>query len=143
VGYGIADPDVIDLLLRVRIPFSISHVAIRAGLAAVNDPRIVEVRRRFISSERERLFAALVALPGVVPWPSETNFITIDVTATGRTSTEYVDDARAEGLLLRRMAAHRLEGQYVRVTIGTVAENDRFLDVFSRGVAASAPTKPA
>jgi histidinol-phosphate/aromatic aminotransferase/cobyric acid decarboxylase-like protein len=41
------------------------------------------------------------------------------------------------------MAAHRLEGQYVRVTIGTVAENDRFLDVFSRGVAASAPTKPA
>src|SRR4029079_12065341 len=143
VGYGIADPDVIDLLLRVRIPFSISHVAIRAGLAAVNDPRIVEVRRRFISSERERLFAALVALPGVVPWPSETNFITIDVTATGRTSTEYVDDARAEGLLLRRMAAHRLEGQYVRVTIGTVAENDRFFDVFSRGVAASAPTKPA
>jgi histidinol-phosphate aminotransferase len=143
VGYGIADPTVIDLLLRVRIPFSISLVAIRAGLAAVSDPRIVETRRRFISAERDRLFAALAALPGVVPWPSETNFITIDVTATGRTSTEYVDDARAVGLLLRRMAAHRLEGQYVRVTIGTEVENDRFLDVFSRGVAASTPTKPA
>ena len=47
---------------------------------------------------------------------------------------EYVDDARAEGILLRRMAAHRLEGQYVRVTIGTHEENDRFLDVFVRGV---------
>ena len=140
VGYGIADPTVIDLLLRVRIPFSISLVAIRAALAAVSDPRIVETRRRYISTERDRLFAALAELPGVVPWPSETNFITIDVTATGRTSTEYVDDARAEGLLLRRMAAHRLEGQYVRVTIGTTEDNDRFLDVFSRGVPAAGQT---
>jgi histidinol-phosphate aminotransferase len=142
VGYGIADPAVIDLLLRVRIPFSISLVAIRAALAAVSDPRIVETRRAFISSERDRLFAALEQLPGVVPWPSETNFITIDVTATGRTSTDYVDDARGEGLLLRRMTAHRLEGQYVRVTIGTRVENDRFLDVFSRGVRTAAPTQP-
>jgi histidinol-phosphate aminotransferase len=141
VGYGIADPAVIDLFLRVRIPFSISLVAIRAAQAAVRDPRIVESRREFISSERDRLFAALAALPGVSPWRSEANFITIDVTATGRTSTEYVDEARAEGLLLRRMAAHRLEGQYVRVTIGTVAENDRFLDVFSRGVAAAGQPK--
>jgi histidinol-phosphate aminotransferase len=137
VGYGIADPAMIDLLLRVRIPFSISLVAIRAALAAVTDPRVVEDRRRYISSERDRLFGALTALPGVEPWPSETNFITIDVTATGRTSTEYVEEARAEGLLLRRMAAHRLEGQYVRVTIGLQADNDRFLDVFSRGVAAA------
>ncbi|HEY8438253.1 MAG TPA: histidinol-phosphate transaminase [Candidatus Limnocylindrales bacterium] len=143
VGYGIADPTVVDLLLRVRIPFSISLVAIRAALAAVSDPRIVETRRRYISAERDRLFAALQALPGVVPWPSETNFITIDVTATGRTSTDYVDEARGEGLLLRRMAAHRLEGQYVRVTIGTAAENDRFLDVFSRGVGPATASRPA
>jgi histidinol-phosphate aminotransferase len=143
VGYGIADPTVVDLLLRVRIPFSISLVAIRAALAAVSDPRIVETRRRYISAERDRLFAALQALPGVVPWPSETNFITIDVTATGRTSTDYVDEARGEGLLLRRMAAHRLDGQYVRVTIGTAAENDRFLDVFSRGVGPATVSRPA
>jgi histidinol-phosphate aminotransferase len=137
VGYGIADPAMIDLLLRVRIPFSISLVAIRAALAAVTDPRVVDDRREYISAERNRLFAALSTLPGVSPWPSEANFITIDVTATGRTSTEYVEEARAEGLLLRRMAAHRLEGQYVRVTIGLRADNDRFLDVFSRGVAAA------
>lgn len=134
VGYAIADPAVIELLLRVRIPFSISLVAIRAGVTAVHDPAILERRRRFISDERDRLFAALAALPGVVPWPSEANFITIDVTATGRSSTDYVDDARAEGILLRRMVAHRLDGQYVRVTIGTRDENDRFLEVFTRGV---------
>jgi histidinol-phosphate aminotransferase len=142
VGYGLADPEVIKLLLRVRIPFSVSLLAIHAGLAAVRDPSILETRRRYISDERERLFAALLPLPGVVPWPSETNFITIDITGTGRSSTDFVDDARAEGLLLRRMAAHRLEGQYVRVTIGTHEENDRFLDAFVRGVP-GAPARTA
>ena len=139
LGYGIANPEVIDLLLRVRIPFSVNLIAIAAGLAAVRDPGILERRRRYISEERDRLFAALAVLPGVVPWPSEANFITIDVTATGRSSTEYVADARAADILLRRMAAHRLEGQYVRVTIGTRDQNDRFIDVFTRGVPGASP----
>lgn len=134
VGYGLADPAVIDLLLRVRIPFSVSLIGARACLAAVRDPGILETRRRYISEERDRLFAALSDLPGVVPWPSETNFITIDVTRTGRPSSDYVAEAKSEHLLLRRVAAHRLEGQYVRVTIGLHDENDRFLEVFTRSV---------
>lgn len=142
VGYGIADPGIVDLLLRVRIPFSINLVALRACLAAVREPSVLESRRRYISAERDRLFAALVALPGVVPWPSEANFITIDVTATGRPSSAYVEAARAENLLLRRVTAHRLTGQYVRITIGTREENDRFLDVFSRSVLGTASQRP-
>lgn len=138
VGYAVADPAVIDLLLRVRIPFSLSLVAIRAALAAVRDPAILEERRRYISDERDRLFAALRELPGVVPWPSDGNFITMDVTATGRTSADLVDEVRAEGMLLRRMTAHRLDGQYVRVTIGTIEQNDRFLDSFGRAVVRAA-----
>ena len=134
VGYGLADPAVVDLLLRVRIPFSVSLVGARACLAAVRDPDVLERRRRYIGEERDRLFGALSALPGVVPWASETNFITIDVTATGRPSFDYVAEAKAEHLLLRRVTAHRLDGQYVRVTIGTIEENDRFLEVFSRSV---------
>ena len=134
LGYGIADPEVTQLLHRVRIPFSISMIAYRAALAALRDPGYLETRRRYISDERDRLFEALGKLPGVVPWPSEANFITLDVTATGRSSADYVDEAKAEQLLLRRMTAHRLEGQYVRVTIGTREENSRFLEVFERGV---------
>lgn len=142
LGYGIADRAVIDLVARVRIPFSVSLIAIAAGLAAVGDPGILERRRRYISDERDRLFAALSRLPGVDPWPSEANFITIDVTATGRSSTDHVADARAADILLRRMSAHRLEGQYVRVTIGTREQNDRFLEVFTRGVAGAPPVRP-
>jgi histidinol-phosphate aminotransferase len=137
VGYGLADPAVVDLLLRVRIPFSVSLIGARASLAAVLDPKVLETRRRYISEERERLFTALSALPGVTPWPSDANFITIDVTSSGRLSSDYVAEAKGAQLLLRRVAAHRLDGEYVRVTIGTHDENDRFLEVFTRSVPGS------
>ena len=121
------------------IPFSVSLVGARACLAAVRTPGYLDTRRRYISDERDRLFGALSTLPGVKPWPSETNFITIDVTSTGRQSADYVAEAKAEHLLLRRVAAHRLECQYVRVTIGTIEENSRLLDVFTRSVPGVTP----
>ncbi|HEY3523844.1 MAG TPA: histidinol-phosphate transaminase [Candidatus Limnocylindrales bacterium] len=135
LGYGIAAPSIVDALLRLRIPFSLSLVALRAGLAAMEHPEELEERRTFISSERERVMDALLAMPGVRPFPSDGNFILIDVSGTGRTSNEIVDFARRENMLLRPMTAHRLRDAFVRVTIGTVEQNDRFIDVFTRAMA--------
>ena len=138
VGYLIADPALVDLLLRLRIPFSISLVAARACLAAVVDPAILEERRVYISTERDRVFAGLQRLPNVTPFPSEGNFILMDVSATGRTSTEITDFAKREGLLLlRAVTSHGLGSGHVRVTIGTREENDMFLE-FAMGWIAGA-----
>ncbi|HUQ77443.1 MAG TPA: histidinol-phosphate transaminase [Patescibacteria group bacterium] len=135
LGYGIASPVLVDALLRLRIPFSLSLIALRAGLAAMNHPEELEERRTFISTERERVMAALSALPGLRPFPSEGNFILIDVSRTGRTSGELVEFAKRENMLLRAMTAHRLKNAFVRVTIGMPDQNDRFIDVFTRAIA--------
>jgi len=135
LGYGIASPTLVDAFLRLRIPFSLSLVALRAGLAAMDHPEELEERRSFIAAERERVFAAVREMAGVVPFPSEGNFILIDVSGSGRTSGEIVEFARRENMLLRAMTAHRLKDAFVRVTIGTVEQNDRFLDVFARALA--------
>ncbi|MFL5680380.1 MAG: histidinol-phosphate transaminase [Chloroflexota bacterium] len=135
LGYGIATPALVDAFLRLRIPFSISLVALRAGLAALQHPDELAERHAFISGERQRVMAGLLKLPSIRPFPSEGNFILIDVSATGRTSGEIVEFARGENMLLRAMTAHRLRDNYVRVTIGSVAQNDRFLDIFARALA--------
>jgi histidinol-phosphate/aromatic aminotransferase/cobyric acid decarboxylase-like protein len=83
--------------------------------------------------------AALEAMPGIRPYPSEGNFILIDVSGTGRTSGEIVDYARHENMLLRAMTAHRLQDAFVRVTIGTIEQNDRFIDIFGRAISGAAP----
>jgi histidinol-phosphate aminotransferase len=134
VGYGIAHPALIDALLRVRIPFSLSLVALRAGLAAMANPAVLEERRRYISDERDRVFRALVSMPGVLPHPSDGNFILVDISGTGRTSTEIVEEAQREGVLLRAMSAHRLQGAFVRVTVGTTEQNLNFVQVFRRAI---------
>jgi histidinol-phosphate aminotransferase len=135
LGYGVAHPALIDTLLRVRIPFSLSLVALRAGAAAFAHPDELEERRRYISDERERVFKALLTLPGVKPHPSDGNFILVDITGTGLTAGQIVEAAKLEGVLLRAMTAHRLEGGFVRVTTGTVEQNDHFLDVFQNAIA--------
>jgi histidinol-phosphate aminotransferase len=134
LGYGIASPTLVDAFLRLRIPFSLSLVALRAGLAAMQHPEELEERRSFISSERERVMAALLRMEGIKPFPSEGNFILIDVSATGRTSGEIVEFAKGENMLLRAMTAHRLRDAFVRVTIGTIEQNDRFIDIFERAI---------
>ena len=68
------------------------------------------------------------------PFPSEGNFILMDISGTGRTSEQVVEATHAEGILIRAMKAHRLQGSHVRVTIGTREQNDRFLDVFGRAL---------
>ncbi len=138
LGYGIASPALVDAFLRLRIPFSISLVALRAGLAAMEHPEELEERRSLISSERERVMEALVGMEGIRPFPSEGNFILIDVSATGRTSGEIVEFAKRENMLLRAMTAHRLRDAFVRVTIGTVEQNTRFIDIFRRAIGADA-----
>ena len=140
VGYLITDPALVDLLLRLRIPFSISLVAARACLAAVIDPAILEERRVYISTERERVFAGLRRLPDVTPFPSEGNFILMDVSRTGRTSAQIAEFAKREGLLLlRAVTAHGLGSGHLRVTIGTHEENDMFLAILARAIGASEP----
>jgi histidinol-phosphate aminotransferase len=134
VGYGVAHPALIDTLLRVRIPFSLSLVALRAGLAAFANPAVLEERRRYISDEREAVFRGLSSMPSVTPYPSDGNFILVDISRTGQSAPQIVEEAKQEGVLLRAMTAHRLQGAFVRVTIGTTEQNRHFLRVFRHAI---------
>ena len=132
IGYGVMHPDLADAALRLRIPFSLTLPALWAVAAALAAPADIEARREFISSERERVFAALTRLEGVEPYPSEGNFILMSVAASRRTNDEIIRIAHSEKILLRAMGSHRLRGTHVRVTIGRAEQNDRFLDLFGR-----------
>lgn len=130
IGYAIADPWLVDVLLRVRIPFSLSLMAIWAGLVALGEPGELERRRRYISAERDRLYAELQLVPGVRVYPSDGNFLLIDISGTHRQSSDVVEQVRGAEILIRAMNAFRLKGSHVRVTLGTTEQNDRFLTVF-------------
>lgn len=143
VGYLIGDPDLIDLVTRVRIPFSLSLMSIWGCLAALESPEYLDKRRNFISAEVDRLQIAMDALPGITAFPSDGNFVLADISGTQVSPKLLVDKLIEEHIMIRAMTAHGLVGSHVRVTAGTVQQNDRFLELLeqltgSSGLRASA-----
>ncbi|MGA9597444.1 MAG: histidinol-phosphate transaminase [Acidimicrobiia bacterium] len=117
VGYAVGRPDTLNRLRRAQVPFSVSSVAQAAALAALSSRD--ELRRRVADNAmaREQLEKGL-ADRGLDYVPSQTNFVLL------RPAT----DAAAMGdALLRQGVIVRPMGQYLRVTVGTPSEIERFL----------------
>ncbi len=123
IGYGIAPAGVIEDLNRVRQPFNVNAAAQAAALAALGDEAHLRASRKLAEESRMQLAAGLAEL-GFRMVPSQTNFCFVDL----RTDSKQVFQA-----LLRRGVIVRTGDifgypTHIRVTFGTAAQNERFLE---------------
>lgn len=123
IGYGISTPEIIDLLNRVRPPFNANSLAQRAALAALGDDEHVAKSRVVNAAGMEQVGAGLQGL-GLIPIPSEANFIYFDCKRDGR---QVFDALLREGVIVRH-----LNGTMLRVTIGQPDENTVFLQALQK-----------
>ena len=121
IGYGIASPQLIACLNRVRLPFNTSSIAQVAALASLGEAKwVAEIRKinregkKFLYSEFEKM--------GVEYVPSEANFILVKV---GRDAPKVANKLLKKGIIVRAMTSFGLP-EYVRVTIGRPEENKKF-----------------
>jgi len=135
VGYGIMDTRVSQLLERVRQPFNVNLPAQEAALGALEDQAHLDQTLANNWEEMERLASELYRL-GCRPFQSHTNFMLVD---TGRDAREIYESMLGKGVIIRAMAAYGFP-TYIRITIGTPEENQRFLSAFSQ-VLESIPVK--
>ena len=126
VGYGYGDPAVINLLQRVRQPFNVNAVAQAAALAALDDNAFIEQCLTANEAGRAQLVEGVEAL-GYEVVGGHANFVLI---RTGE-GTALFREMQAEGVIIRPLAAYGMP-EFVRVTIGRPAENDRFLELLRR-----------
>ncbi len=126
IGYGIADPEVADLMNRAREPFNVTSIAQAAAIAALKDEAYYKKILKVLKRERDVVCAGLEAI-GLVYSKGATNFIQVRVP---RSSRDVALELLKKGVIVRDMSAWGLE-DYIRVTIGTSAENKRFLKALS------------
>src|SRR3990170_6723288 len=89
VGYAAANEETAASLATSLEPWSVSTLAERAAVAALNDWGYTKKTRSLIAKERDRLLSALRLLPGVEPFPSSVNFIFIKLASKdSRTLTQ-------------------------------------------------------
>lgn len=121
IGYGIGPQSLVDLMQRVRQPFNVNAAAQWAALAALEDADHVRLSlevnregRKYLTREIDRL--------GLYQVPSQANFILIRV----GDGEEVYKRLLRQGVIVRPMVGYDL-ADYIRVTIGTSAENKQFV----------------
>ena len=129
VGYGIADPLLVQALDKVRQPFNVDSLAQVAAATSLRLPERIAERQRMVATERARIEKRLDVL-GVAFHPSEANFILFDVTKLGIPGAEVAQALLEKGVLTRSGYAMECPG-WIRVTIGEAGENDMFLEALA------------
>ncbi|MBL6749404.1 MAG: histidinol-phosphate transaminase [Nevskia sp.] len=133
VGYGVAHPRLTDLLHRVRQPFNNGTLALLAAEVSLDDPQHIAAAVALNNRERPRVTAALQAL-GLRVLPSQANFVTVGF---GRNAAPIHQALLERGIIVRPMGSYAMP-EFLRVSIGTVAENDRFLAALAQILASKA-----
>lgn len=135
VGYGVGDPMVMAALARVRGPFKISSLAQVAALAALEEEAHVAQSVDLVRRGREYLAEAFGRM-GLRCWPSQANFVTVDV---GADAQEVAASLEREGYIVRPLAAFGLP-TCLRITVGTPEQHAGLVAAFSRlGVGKRSP----
>jgi histidinol-phosphate aminotransferase len=129
LGYAIGHPDLITAFERIRQPFNINLMAQSAAIAALDDTAHV-TRTRANNDAGLSWWTDACRELGVECLPSAANFILANV-GNGRRVFEELQQA---GVIVRPMAGYQLP-EWIRITIGTPAENTRCRDALRQALA--------
>ncbi|HEY4175096.1 MAG TPA: histidinol-phosphate transaminase [Rhodopila sp.] len=128
IGWCYAPPAVVDVLNRVRGPFNVSVAAQAAAIAALAEPGWVEKGKAHNAEYRPKLAAGIEAA-GLKVWPSEGNFVLVDLETTEAANAA---DAflRTSGIIVRKVGGYGLP-HCLRVTVGTAEEIGLVVNAFT------------
>jgi len=121
VGFGLAQPELTDLLNRVRQPFNVNSLAQAAAIAALDDQEFLDRSYEVNMQGLERLQSAFRDM-GLEYVPSYGNFVLVRV---GDGAGVYERLLRS-GVIVRPVANYGLP-EWLRVSVGLPQENEKFL----------------
>ncbi|WP_083200127.1 histidinol-phosphate transaminase, partial [Thermodesulfovibrio sp. N1] len=122
VGYLIGDEQFLREIVKVRLPYNLDSITQYVATEALN--KFYSQVNKFISQivkERDRLYRELLKIKGVKVYPSEANFILLQI----KNSKDVYKKLINEGILVRELSSTIKNA--IRVTVGTKDENDEFL----------------
>ena len=132
IGYGVSSPELADLLNRVRPPFNVDSFALAAAKAALNDDDYVQqsvtendAGLAYLETEFKRLGLSYI--------PSVGNFIAFRV-HEGMEDMAVYKGLLHKGIIVRPVVNYDMQG-YLRVSVGTMAENIAFVAALEQVIA--------
>jgi histidinol-phosphate aminotransferase len=122
VGYGIAPPEIISTIRKARLPFNVNRLGQIAASAALDDEEHIK-KTLEVNDEGKRYLSEAFEKIGVFYIPTSTNFITFKTTMDGKI---LFKELQKRGIIARPLANYGMP-EFIRVTIGTKEQNQRFI----------------
>jgi histidinol-phosphate aminotransferase len=122
-GYAVAQPQVVEQMLKVKDSYNCDAISTCAATAAIEDQEYARRSWEFVKSERQRLSSELTQLGWTVA-KSQANFI-LATAPNGRGADVYLGLKR-QGILVRHWDKPGLDGK-IRITVGQSQENNALL----------------
>lgn len=132
VGYGIAPAHLAELLQKARQPFNVNSIAQAGALAALKDTAHAAATRK-LNSEGMAFYEKAFTTRGLEFVPSHANFLLVK---TGGGDAVFRDMLK-QGVIVRAMSSYKLP-DWIRISIGTRAQNERCIEVLDSVLAATA-----
>ncbi len=125
-GYGIASEEITKALYKLRPPFNITTLSLKAGIEALKDEKFVfeSIKENFSEMAKYEVFAKETGFDFV---ESYTNFITLKFD-NDKNSSDISQKLLKKGIIVRDLGAYGMNA--VRVTVGTPDQNERFFEEF-------------
>ncbi|MFA6317956.1 MAG: histidinol-phosphate transaminase [Elusimicrobiota bacterium] len=130
VGYGLADPELVGWLDRIRMPFNVSLPAQRACVEALKDAAFVKRGVAMVAKGRAALGSELRAM-GLEALDSAGNFLFVHTPVRGRALFHAL---LRRGVIIRPMDEYGL-AKSVRISVGTPAQNRLLLKALREALA--------
>ena len=124
VGYAVSNKKLADMMICVKIPYSLNMISEGAAIAAVKDQDFVKRSVQMVREQRPILDSGLRKL-GFETFPSDSNFI------LARSPIDHkvlVEGLKQRGVLIRDFGSKRRTENCIRTTVGTAEHNALLLE---------------
>lgn len=129
LGIALANPEIIDFMMKVKAPYNVNKLTSKAALKGFSYINAMKEKVEQIKSEREKVINRLKKIPEIEKvFPTDANFLVF-----------RLDDAlniykkmAAQGVVIRYRGNEPHCENCLRLTIGTPQENERFFQVLEK-----------
>ena len=127
IGYSISNPEIADVLNRVRQPFNTNLLAQTAAIASLDDAEHVIKSVKMNNAGKKYLEKTFSAM-NLNYLPTMGNFISLNVKQDGLILYHKL---LQQGVIVRPVSNYDMP-EYLRITIGTQQQNERFVETLKQ-----------
>ncbi len=132
IGYGLGSPALIEYMHRVKPVFSLTRLSHAAALATLNDREYIRRSAEYSIKSREFLYRELKKFDNIRVFRSYANYLLLDIRDTGKRASELAEELLKRGVIVRDCTSFKgLDEYWIRVSVGTLREDRKFLEVLA------------